>query len=198
MSEIVDNGDEPGFIVTCYEDKDHPITISRPTASGAWAEVGKKFFELKKVSFFSIFYFFQEHTGKDTYTQLSGPEMFGFAHPTIAKLIQEMPGAEACTAYQPQQFVPANTKMKISGLDDRKKKKKKLRDEEEDEEDLLESDEYEEDDFSDEEPLQPKMLKVRPEIDVDMKFMTPDKSQMKSSPRSVKTPLSTNNEAPFS
>lgn len=48
-SEIVENGEEPSFIVTCYEDPKNPIVIVRPTASGAWAEVGKKFFELKKV-----------------------------------------------------------------------------------------------------------------------------------------------------
>ena len=48
-SEITDNGDEPAFVVTCWEDKDNPIIITRPTASGAWAEVGKRFFELKKV-----------------------------------------------------------------------------------------------------------------------------------------------------
>ena len=54
------NNDEPSFVVTCWEDKDNPIIISRPTASGAWAEVGKRFFELKK-----------EVTGKDTMTQLS-------------------------------------------------------------------------------------------------------------------------------
>lgn len=33
--------------------------------------------------------------------------MFGFSHPTIAKLIQEMPGADKCRKYQPQTFVLA-------------------------------------------------------------------------------------------
>jgi hypothetical protein len=90
----VENGDEPSFIVTCTEGKDAPIVIARPTASGAWAEVGKRFFELKK-----------ERTGKDTFTQLSGPEMFGFAHPTIAKIIQvrEYP----C---RPQLFITGNAR----------------------------------------------------------------------------------------
>jgi hypothetical protein len=74
----VDNGEEPSFIVTCWEDRQNPIVIARPTASGAWAEVGKRFFELKKVnSFFILFEFIltflqKEVTGKDTYTQLSG------------------------------------------------------------------------------------------------------------------------------
>lgn len=40
--------------------------------------------------------------------------MFGYAHPTIAKLIQEMPGAELCKVYQPQQFVPMSAKSKTS------------------------------------------------------------------------------------
>lgn len=42
------------------------------------------------------------------YTTVSGPEMFGFAHPTIAKLIQELPGAERCPRYCFQTFVPSN------------------------------------------------------------------------------------------
>jgi hypothetical protein len=102
----VANNDDPSFIVTCWEDEKSPIVIVKPTASGAWAEVGKRFFELKK-----------DVTGKDTATQLSGPEMFGFAHPTIAKLIQEMPGAEKCEKYTPQHFVPASSKLK--GIDDK-------------------------------------------------------------------------------
>ena len=36
--------------------------------------------------------------------------MYGYADPTIAKLIQELPGAEKCTKYIPQQFVPASAK----------------------------------------------------------------------------------------
>ena len=51
-SEILDDGDEPSFVVTCWEERLNPIVIARPTASGAWAEVGKRFFELKKVPFF--------------------------------------------------------------------------------------------------------------------------------------------------
>ena len=45
--------------------------------------------------------------------------MFGFAHPTIAKLIQEMPGADKCDKYTPQQFVPSSAKIK--GIDDKPK-----------------------------------------------------------------------------
>jgi hypothetical protein len=40
-------------------------------------------------------------------------EMFGFAHPSIAKLIQEMPGAELCDKYIPQQFVPSSARIRL-------------------------------------------------------------------------------------
>lgn len=96
----------------------------------------------------------QEVTGKCTNTQLSGPEMFGFAHPTIAKLIQEMPGAEKCDKYIPQQFVPSSSKLK--GLDDKpkkiKRKKRKSESElssESEEDDWPEEDEFDEDDDDD-------------------------------------------------
>lgn len=39
--------------------------------------------------------------------------MFGFAHPSIAKLIQEMPGAEICDKYIPQQFVPSTARIRL-------------------------------------------------------------------------------------
>lgn len=48
--------------------------------------------------------------------------MFGFAHPTIAKLIQEMPGAEKCTKYIRQQFVPASSKIKVDEPPSRRRK----------------------------------------------------------------------------
>lgn len=40
-------------------------------------------------------------------------EMFGFAHPSIAKLIQEMHGAELCDKYIPQQFVPSSARIRL-------------------------------------------------------------------------------------
>jgi len=39
-SEILDGGPEPRFMVTSSEDEEHPIIAT--TASGAWAEVGKR------------------------------------------------------------------------------------------------------------------------------------------------------------
>lgn len=39
--------------------------------------------------------------------------MFGFAHPSIAKLIQEMPGADLCDKYIPQQFVPSSARIRL-------------------------------------------------------------------------------------
>ena len=47
--------------------------------------------------------------GRRINTQLSGPEMFGFSYPSIAKLIQDMHGAEHCTKYERQQFVRATS-----------------------------------------------------------------------------------------
>jgi len=103
ISEIVDNDIEPEFVVICPEDPENPIEIRRSTASGVWAEVARRYFEKRK-----------GETGMVTNTQLSGPEMFGFGHPTIAKLIQEMPGAELCSQYVMQQFVPAGTRVKFT------------------------------------------------------------------------------------
>jgi len=39
---------------------------------------------------------------------VSGPEYFGFAHPSIAKLIQDMRNANKCVKYHFQEFVPSN------------------------------------------------------------------------------------------
>jgi len=83
-SEIVDGGDEPKFNVT----PEGGETIQATTPSGAWTEVVKRVNDMKL-----------EKTGKRLFTTVSGPEMFGFSHPTIAKLIQELPGAELCDRY---------------------------------------------------------------------------------------------------
>jgi len=120
VSEIIDRGDEPGFVVTCMEDPHNPIVIEKPTASGTWAEIAKRFFELKKAA-----------TGKSVLTQLSGPEMFGYAHPTVAKIIQEMAGAEKCEKYTMQQFVPVAPKLGEETKRRKPKRKKAVSDSEE-------------------------------------------------------------------
>ena len=44
--------------------------------------------------------------GRGGQPSVSGPEYFGFAAPTIARLIQELPGAERCGAYVMQDLTP--------------------------------------------------------------------------------------------
>jgi hypothetical protein len=113
VSEIIDTETEPRFVVTCNEDPNNPIVIEASTASGAWAQVGKRINDLK-----------EEIIGKRMFTQLSGPEMFGFSHPTIAKLIQELPNAELCDRYVFQEFAPSNTPLPQVGKKGRKSQKK--------------------------------------------------------------------------
>jgi F/Y-rich N-terminus/F/Y rich C-terminus len=99
-SEILDAGDQPLFLLVSHEQPDKPII--RDTPSGAWAEVGKRVGAMRS-----------ERSGRVVNTQLSGPEMFGFGLPTVAKLIQEMPGAEACHRYQRQDFRPSSAKRTV-------------------------------------------------------------------------------------
>lgn len=40
------------------------------------------------------------YRGRDASNTGSGPEFFGFSHPTIQYLIQSLPGARKCTKYQ--------------------------------------------------------------------------------------------------
>lgn len=47
---------------------------------------------------------------------VSGPEYFGFAAPTIARLIQELPGAERCSAYVMQDLTPNVPAVKRAGI----------------------------------------------------------------------------------
>jgi hypothetical protein len=121
VSEIIDGDTEPRFLITCYEDPKNPTVIEAATASGAWAQVGKRIADLKEAL-----------TGKKMFTQLSGPELFGFSHPTIAKLIQEMPNAELCDKYIAQQYAPSTT---TSHAKKGKRPKKKVEEEEEEDDD---------------------------------------------------------------
>jgi hypothetical protein len=75
--------------------------------------------------------------------------MFGFAHATIAKLIQDMPGAEKCEKYIRQQFVPATAKLKLADTLSLKKKgqkggkrlkKQSSSDEEDSDDDIMDDD----------------------------------------------------------
>lgn len=107
--------------------------------------------------------------------------MFGFAHPTIAKLIQEMPGAEKCDKYIPQQFVPSS--MKLKGLDDKPKKPKKKikRPKSESESDSESEDEYPEDFEDDDEYGEDEDLQI--EEDETDQPLNGDTTNTRQSPR---------------
>jgi len=64
------------------------------------------------------------------FTTVSGPEMFGYAHPSIAKLIQDLPGAEQCEKYLRQEFILASER---KNLKNKKKTPKAEKDEDEEE-----------------------------------------------------------------
>jgi hypothetical protein len=85
--------------------------------------------------------------------------MFGFAHPTIAKLIQEMPGSEKCDKYIMQQFLPASARVRAIDEDlkprrqnkSKKSSKKKNSYNSEDDSDLEEDDDSSNNDEDDDE-----------------------------------------------
>jgi len=90
-SEIIDDGtDAPKFSVTPDTDTTNPAT--GPSATAAWSAILKRINETKPTD------------SKRQHNSVSGPEYFGFAHPSILKLIQELPNAERCTKYDMQDF----------------------------------------------------------------------------------------------
>lgn len=91
-SEIREGGEAPIFVLTSEDAPDQPILAQSATA--AWTVIVKKVNEIKT-----------EEQGKRVFTNVSGPEYFGLAHPTVMKLISELPNAEKCdrpnAPYQP-------------------------------------------------------------------------------------------------
>jgi hypothetical protein len=81
--EIHDGGENPIFVLTSEDNPDQPIKQSSATA--AWTVIVKKVNEIKT-----------EEAGKKVFTNVSGPEYYGLAHPTVMKLISELPNAEKC------------------------------------------------------------------------------------------------------
>ncbi|KAJ2157592.1 hypothetical protein GGH15_005345 [Coemansia sp. RSA 562] len=90
-------------IYTCWvsEGKDAPLfhveaedmpnaSIVAPTATGAWTAVLRKVNQIRH----------REHSNS-----ASGPDYFGFSHPTIAKMVQDLPDADRCRTYVMQNFV---------------------------------------------------------------------------------------------
>lgn len=68
-------------------------TLVSETASGVWSQVTKRINDSRE----------SVHDGKK-FTQLSGPEMFGFGLPTVVNLLQQDPAVPRLTAYQMQHF----------------------------------------------------------------------------------------------
>ncbi|KAJ2011623.1 hypothetical protein IWW57_006563 [Coemansia sp. S610] len=85
---VADGGSGPQFHVEPEDMPGSPVVAS--TATGAWTTILRAVNQLIQ----------REHSNS-----ASGPDYFGFSHPTIAKMIQDLPGAERCRAYIMQHFV---------------------------------------------------------------------------------------------
>ncbi|KAJ2380291.1 hypothetical protein GGI05_006357, partial [Coemansia sp. RSA 2603] len=85
---ITDGGEAPLFHVEAEDMPESPIVA--PTATGAWTTVLRAVNTIRQ----------REHSNS-----ASGPDYFGFSHPTIAKMIQDLPGTDRCRAYITQHFV---------------------------------------------------------------------------------------------
>ncbi|KAL0481359.1 hypothetical protein AKO1_012723 [Acrasis kona] len=80
--EIMDGGESPVFVLTAQDDHE---SIKGSSATAVWTVVVKRINEMKS-----------EESGKRMFTNISGPEYFGLAHPTVIKLISELEHAEKC------------------------------------------------------------------------------------------------------
>ncbi|KAI9009355.1 F/Y rich C-terminus-domain-containing protein [Phycomyces nitens] len=84
---VEENGDQgPKFRVVA-EDCDEPIIAN--SATGVWTAIVKKANEIRN---------------RDHSNSASGPDYYGFTHATIAKMIQDLPGADQCLNYVWQKF----------------------------------------------------------------------------------------------
>ncbi|XP_032236864.1 uncharacterized protein LOC5511631 isoform X2 [Nematostella vectensis] len=81
--KILDGGFGPQFEMCPEDDMEHPIMASSATACHCVV--------LKTLN---------KARGRDASNTGSGPEFFGFSHPTIQYLIQNLPGARKCSKYQ--------------------------------------------------------------------------------------------------
>lgn len=80
-SQIVDAGDKPQFIVTAADDLLNPIVSHSP--SGAWRTVLKRVMNKSGTN-----------DDRSKNVSVSGTLRFGLAHPVVASLLRELPGAE--------------------------------------------------------------------------------------------------------
>jgi hypothetical protein len=86
-STIMDGGDGPRFHVVAADQPNEPIVAN--SATGAWTVVVRKSNEIRH----------REHSNS-----ASGPDYYGFKHPTIAKMIQDLPGTRYLKNYVWQNF----------------------------------------------------------------------------------------------
>ncbi|KAI7898377.1 F/Y-rich N-terminus-domain-containing protein [Cokeromyces recurvatus] len=86
-STILDGGDGPRFHVVAADMPDEPIIAN--SATGAWTVVVRRSNEIRH---------------RDHSNSASGPDYYGFKHPTIANLIQDLPGAKELKQYVWQSF----------------------------------------------------------------------------------------------
>ncbi|KAI8329506.1 F/Y-rich N-terminus-domain-containing protein [Chlamydoabsidia padenii] len=86
-STIVDGGDGPRFHVEAADMPGQPIIAN--SATGAWTVVVRRSNEIRQ---------------RDHSNSASGPDYYGFKHPTIAKMIQDLPGAMELQDYVWQPF----------------------------------------------------------------------------------------------
>jgi len=100
---IEDGGDAPQFRITPEDAKEEELVSG--TATGVWTTIVKRANAIRQ---------------RDVSNSVSGPEYFGFAHPTIAKMIQDLPGAERCGRYKWQNLTsmppgPSNSRPRKAG-----------------------------------------------------------------------------------
>ncbi|XP_012556759.1 transforming growth factor beta regulator 1 isoform X1 [Hydra vulgaris] len=95
---IKDGGSDPMFEIIPEDEPDQPITAMTATACHCVV--------LKRLN---------TARGKTATNTGSGPEFFGFSHPTIQYLIENLPGANYCEKYQRQNFELAENTTAASG-----------------------------------------------------------------------------------
>ncbi|KAF7725665.1 hypothetical protein EC973_009472 [Apophysomyces ossiformis] len=85
---VEENGEQgPRFRVVADDCPDQPIIAN--SATGVWTAIVKRANEIRN----------REHSNS-----ASGPDYYGFTHATIAKMIQDLPGADQCLNYVWQKF----------------------------------------------------------------------------------------------
>ncbi|ORX52447.1 hypothetical protein DM01DRAFT_1384128 [Hesseltinella vesiculosa] len=85
---VEENGEQgPRFRVVAEDCPDQPIVAN--SATGVWTAIVKRANEIRN----------REHSNS-----ASGPDYYGFTHATIAKMIQDLPGADQCLNYVWQKF----------------------------------------------------------------------------------------------